>query len=114
MTRRKWFMALTTSAVALGLVVLPALADELIGRIVKVDVAGKKVVVLEKGTDKEINVTVTDTTEWITPKGSRIVDLEKIQQIAEKSKKGIAVEITHDKGVASKIKTAAKKKDGPR
>ena len=112
--RRTLLMSLTAAVVALGLVVGSAIADELFGVITKVDPAAKKLTVEEKGTDKEIEVTTNDDTEWVTPKGSSKIDLEKvaknIEKAKEKGRKGIGVVVTHEKGVASKITIAAKKK----
>lgn len=108
--RRPLLLMASTLAVALAVALTPALADELTGRITKVDIEGKKVVVTESGTDKEVDVTVNDSTILATPKKDRKVDLEKLQGRVEKSKKGISVEVTHDKGVASKIKLMTKKK----
>ena len=112
--RRTLLMSLTAAVVALGLVVGSAIADELFGVITKVDPASKKLTVEEKGTDKEIEVTTNDDTEWVTPKGSSKIDLEKvaknIEKAKEKGRKGIGVVVTHEKGVASKITIAAKKK----
>jgi hypothetical protein len=109
--RRTFLMALTSAAVALALVVVPALADELMGRITKVDVDAKKIVVTEKDSDKEVNVTITDDTVIETRKGEQKVDLEKLQKGVEKSEgRGFPVVVTHEKGVASKIKFAFQKK----
>jgi len=112
MTSRRTFLStLACAAVALTVVIGPALADELIGRITSVNVDAKTLVVTEKGTDKEVEVTVNDDTIFVTPKGDeRKIDLEKLQKGVEKSKKGMRVEVTHEKGVASKIKAAAKAK----
>ena len=111
--RRKFLMAFTTSFVALTLVVGSAFADELLGVLTKVDVEGKKVTVVEKDTDKEVLVTVTEDTEWVTKKGTSKIDLEKVSKNVEKAKdagkKGITVTVTHEKGVASKIAPAQKK-----
>jgi len=109
-TRRTFLLALTCTAVALGLVVGPALADELIGRITKVDVDAKKIIVTEKDTDKEVEVTINDDTIVVTPKGERKVDLEKLRKGVEKAKKGFPVVVTHENRVASKIKYAFRKK----
>jgi len=113
--RRTFLLALTSGLVALVMIVAPVIADELFGVITKVDVAGKTVTVVEKGSDKEIVVTTTDDTDWITPKGSRKIDLEKLDTYVKKQqdegKKGIRVQVTHEKGVASKIAVAAKKKE---
>ncbi len=70
----------------------------------------KKLKVTEKDTDKEIEVTVTDATEYETKKGKSKIDLEKIKKNLEKNTKGINVQITHEKGVASTIKQVQKKK----
>ena len=99
--------------VALSVLVVPVLADELIGRITAVNIDAKKLTVKEKGTDKDIEVIVND--ETVVEKGKSKagkVNLEKMQKAVEKAKDGIPVEITHDKGTASKIvyKNAGKKK----
>jgi len=112
--RRTFLLMLTTSFVALGLIVGSTLADELIGVITKVDVEGKKITVVEKGSDKEVEVTITGDTEVVTKKGSNPVDLAKLAKGVEKAKekgnKGIQVKVEHDKSVASKIHYAARKK----
>ncbi len=112
--RRTFLLSLTTVAVALAVIVGPAIADELMGTITKVDASAKKLTVVEKGTDKEVEVTVNDDTEWVTPKGSSKLDLEKVEKNLTKQKdagkKGINVTVTHEKAVASKITVAAKKK----
>jgi hypothetical protein len=115
--RRKFFLVLTTSFVAFGLIAGSAVADELLGVLTKVDAEAKKVTVIEKGTDKEIVVTVNDETEWVTKKGTAKFDFAKVTKQVEKSQgkgnKGINVKVDHEKGVASKIAPvyAAKKKD---
>ena len=112
--RRKFLTALTTSFVALTLVVGSAFADELLGVLTKVDIEAKKVTVVEKDTDKEVLVTVTDETEWVTKKATTKIDLEKVSKNVEKAKekgaKGINVSVTHEKGVASKIEPKFQKK----
>jgi hypothetical protein len=113
--RRSFLFMLLPAVVALAVVVAPAIADELLGVLTKVDVAAKKVTVVEKGTDKEVEVTVTDDTEYVTKKGSSKIDLEKVAKGIEKAKSkgaaGIPVKVTHEKAVASKIEQVAKKKD---
>ena len=112
MNRRGWFRIVACCVATLAVLVVPALADELIGRITAVNVDAKKLTVIEKGTDKQIDVTVTDETIVEKPKGkSGKINLEKMQKAVEKSKNGLHVEITHDKAVASKIvqKPAPKK-----
>jgi hypothetical protein len=112
--RRKFLLTLTTGFVALAVVVGSALADELLGVLTKVDADAKKVTVVEKDTDKEVIVTITDDTEYVTPKGANKIDLAKVsaqvEKAKEKGRKGINVTVTHEKGVASKITPAAKKK----
>ena len=100
-----------------GLVVVgTVIADELLGVITKVDVEGKKITVIEKDTDKEIEVKITDETEAVAKKkvmrASLVkVDLEKLEttfkKYEEQGKKGISVKVTHEKGVASKIEYPA-------
>jgi len=110
--RREFLLMLTAGVVALAVIAAPVIADELLGVLIKVDVEGKKVTVLEKGTDKEIVVKINDDTEYITGKGSSKVDLEKlakgIEKAKEKGKQGIRAKITHEKGVASKIEATKK------
>ena len=93
--------------VALVLVVGSVLADELLGTIIKVDADAKVLIVVQKDTDKEIKVKVTDKTEQVTKKGTRKLDLEKLEKCLEKAQgrreEGIQAKITHEKGVASKI-----------
>jgi hypothetical protein len=108
--RRKFLLMLTTGIVAMGFVVASVIADELIGVITKVDVEGKKITVEEKGTEKQVELKITDETEQVSQKGTAKVDLEKLAGYLKKvqeeqQKKGITVKVTHDKGVASKIET---------
>ena len=117
MNRRTFLMTLSAGLVAMAVIVAPVIADELFGAITKVDQDAKKLTVAEKGTDKEIEVTTTDDTEWETPKGTSKLDLEKLAKNVAKQqdagKKGVFAKITHEKGVASKITVAAKKKAAP-
>lgn len=108
--RRKFLLMLTAGVVAMGFVVASVVADELLGVITKVDVDGKKITVEEKGTEKAIEIKVTDETEHITSKGSAKIDLEKLEGYLKKvqndqGKKGITAKVTYEKGVASKIET---------
>jgi ABC-type sugar transport system substrate-binding protein len=111
--RRRFLLTLSAAFVGMGLVVASVLADELFGVITKVNADAKKITVVEKDTDKEIEVTITDETEYVTKKGSGKVDFEKLEKGIEKAKdkgaKGINVKITHEKNVASKIETQKKK-----
>ena len=113
-SRRGLLLSLMTGVVALSFVAASVFADELFGVITKVDADAKKITVVEKGTDKEIDVKITDDTEVVTKKGTVKVDFEKIEKGIEKAKekgrKGIPAKITHEKGVASKITFERKKK----
>src|SRR6516162_7033384 len=95
--RRKFLLTATAGVVAMGFVVASVIADELLGVITKVDIDGKKLTVEEKDTDKEIEISVNDDTEVVTKKGSRKVDLEKLEKGVKKAqdagKKGISVKI---------------------
>ena len=112
--RRKFLLTMTTAFVGMSLVVASVLADELIGFITKADADAKKITVLEKETEKEHQIKITDDTEYVAGKGTGKVDFEKLEKGIEKSKdrgaKGISVKITHEKGVASKIVVERKKK----
>ena len=118
MRNRLLFRAIACGVAALAVLVAPVLADELIGRITAVNIADKKLTVKEKGTDKDVDVTVNDETVVEKGKGKTgKVNLEKMKQRVEKSKDGIPVEITHDKGIASKIVykgAPPKKPDAPK
>ena len=104
----------TAALVGMGLVVASVVADELFGVITKVDADAKKITVVEKDTDKEIEVKITDETEYVAGKGAGKVDFEKlekgIERAKEKGRKGISVKITHEKAVASKIVVERRKK----
>jgi hypothetical protein len=111
--RRKFVLTLAAAVAGMGLVVASVIADELLGVLSKVDVEGKKITVVEKGTDKEIEIKITDDTETVTKKGAVKVDLEKLAKNVEKAAdagKKVNVKVTHEKGVASKIEIQRKKK----
>jgi hypothetical protein len=104
--RRKFLLTLTAGVVAMGFVVASVIADELIGALTKVDVDGKKITVVEKDTDKEVVLKITDETEQVSKKGNTKVDLEKLESYVKKAEdagKKLQVTVTHEKGVASKI-----------
>ena len=113
--RRSFLLSMVAVAVALAVVVGPALADELFGVITKVDIEKKTLTVLPKDADKEIEVTVTNETKVVTKKGAIPIDLEKLSKrvegAKEKGAKGASVKIEHEKAVASKIEYVAKKKN---
>jgi hypothetical protein len=112
--RREFLLTLTAGVVALAVVITPVIAEELLGVITKVDVEGKKLTVEEKESEKEVQIKVTDDTEYVTGKGTSKIDLEKLSKNIEKAKdagkKGVFAKITHEKNVASKISVAGKKK----
>ncbi len=111
--RRAFLLKLAAGFVGLALVVAPAIAEELLGVITKIDVEGKKLTVIQNDTDKEVEITVTDKTEQISKKGNNPVDLEKLSGFLKKVQdgggKGLAAKIEHEKGVASKLQISRKK-----
>jgi hypothetical protein len=93
---------------ALFTVVLPALADELIGTIKSVDVDAKKFVVTPKDGGDAVEVTSDEKTTYENAKGKVFKNF-----MLSRLKEGGKVEVTHEKGVASKVvlqKGAYKKK----
>ncbi len=94
-TRRTWIRSLTAGLVAVAVLVVPAIAAELMGTVKSVDADGMKMVVMEKKTDKEVEVTIKATTVIENAKGKRFM-LEKVKADSK-------VEITHEGGVASKV-----------
>jgi hypothetical protein len=112
--RREFVLGLTAAFVALAVIITPVIAEELLGVITKVDIAGKKLTVVEKDSDKEVTVTTTDDTENVSYKGETgKLDLDQLSKRVAKAqdagKKGVNAKITHEKGVASKIEPAKKK-----
>ncbi len=96
-----------------GLMVLlvtgTALAAELIGTVAEVDTDARKIVVVSKKGGERVEVTITDETEWVNPKGKTIkkYDLSKLKEREGKAR----VKVEHENKVASKITfTPAKKK----
>jgi hypothetical protein len=113
-SRRSFLIKLAAGFAVMGLVVGTVIADELLGVISKVDVEGKKITVIEKDTDKEIELKITDETKQVTKKGEFPVDLEKLEKGVKKQidngKKGITAKIWHEKHVATKIQAVFQKK----
>lgn len=115
---RKLLLIFTACCAAMCFVVASVLADELLGVLTKVDVEGKKLTVVEKDSEKEVEIKVTDETVY-PKKGQNKLDLEKLESLVKKQSdagKKVNVKVTHDKNVASKIefqkrKGGAKKKD---
>lgn len=111
MTRRRVFLRTAICAfAALAVVAVPAIADELIGKIIKVDIDQKILTVTPKDGGDDVKVTTNDETIYETPKKEGKIDLGKVSKALEKNKNGINVVITHEKAVASRIKVQAKKK----
>jgi len=107
LTRRSLILGLTSGMIALSVMVLPALAAELLGTVKSVDADASKFVVTADG--KDVEVTVNDTTTYENAKGkvNKKFSLKRLNT-------GGQVEVTHENGVASKVvlkKGAAKKKD---
>jgi len=111
--RRGFLLTAVMGVVAMALVVGTVIADELLGALSKVDAEGKTITVVEKDTDKEVVVKITDDTVQVTKKGEVKVDLEKLSKglkKAEDAGKKVNLKVTHEKGVASKIEFQKKKK----
>jgi hypothetical protein len=109
-SRRTFLMPLSCAAVALGVVVLPALAEDLFGRITAVDVPAKKVTVDPKGEEKDVVVTVKDDTVIEAGKKGeeRKLSLDELKADVEKSERGLFGVVTHEDNAASKIRVFGK------
>jgi hypothetical protein len=97
--RRSWLLALSSGCVALAVLVVPALAAEVRGRVRAVNPDARKVVVTEQGTAQDVELRITDATVFELPGGGtpkRPLDLSRLR-------KGALVVVTHEGGVASKI-----------
>jgi hypothetical protein len=113
-TRRTSLMALACAGVALGILVLPALAAELAGRIVAVDVTNNLITVLRKGAPERSVFKVDKNTVIEFGKGEeRPLDLEKLKKRVEDSEKGVPAVVTYEDRTASKIRLGLRK-DGDR
>ena len=84
--RRKFLLTLTAAFLGMALVVASVIADELLGVITKADPDAKKITVVEKDTDKEIEIKITDDTEYVAGKNTGKVDFEKLEKGIEKAK----------------------------
>lgn len=109
--RRFRLLGLITASVALLVVVVPAIADELFGTVKTVLPDENKIIVTAKGSGEDVEVTITDKTEWITAKGEvrKKFDLAKFKEKAEGKAR---VKVEHDAGKASKITLGVGKKKG--
>ncbi len=108
-TRRSVILKCSMVLLAVFAIVLPVLADELIGTIKSVNADANKFVVTSNADNKDVEVKVNDSTVYETPKGKT---LKKFS--LERLNTGGTVEVTHDNGTASKVvlkKGAVKKKD---
>jgi hypothetical protein len=90
--------------VSVSLAAGAASAGELLGKVKSVDVDGKKVVVTEKDTAKDVEVAINSSTTWVNSKGKspKKFDLGRL-------KAGSTVEVALDGAVASKVSIKAKK-----
>ncbi len=112
--RRNFLRTLALGLVALSVVVAPAIADELIGVITKVDVSAKKITVLEKGTDKRGRGHDHRRHRVRHPEEDRQGQpREASEERHEANRRGqegrSRAKVTHDKGVASSISVVGKK-----
>ena len=107
-TRRAAILKTAMALLAGLVVVLPGLADELIGTVKSVDPAARKLVVTSNADNKDIDLITTRATVYENSKGKAFPKFS-----LERLNPGGTVEVTHEKGVASKIvlkKGAFKKK----
>ncbi len=96
---RNWKQLILTSFTTLLVCAAPILADQLLGTVQEVDVAGNKIVVQPKGKgEKNVVVTVSDSTIYESAKG-KVMKKSPL----EKLKKGVVLEIEHTDAKASKI-----------
>jgi hypothetical protein len=99
----------TAMALLAGLaVVVPVVADDLLATVKSVDPAARKFVVTSNADYKDLEISITSATHFEGPKGKALPKFT-----LERLNPGGTVEITHVKGVASKIilrKGAFKKK----
>src|SRR5262249_39319539 len=83
-SRRGFLFKLAAGFAAMALVVVGTVgAAELLGAITKVDVEGKKITVVEKGSDKEIDLKITDESKEVRKGEEESVDLEKLEKREE-------------------------------
>ena len=107
-TLRRFLIPAVAGFLALNLATAGASADELLGKVKSVDAAAKKIVVTERSTDKDTEVSIDAGTSWVKEKkgkASKKFDLAKL-------KVGSTVEVTRAGSFATKvlIKEGKKKK----
>ena len=78
-TRRSMMTAVIAAFASLALTLGAAFAAELLGTVKSVDVDAKKVVVTEKDTDKDIDVTIKDDTRVGVGQGEEVRELRPRQ-----------------------------------
>ena len=105
---RKILIPTFAGFVALALTTSVASAEEFLGKVKSVDVAGKKMVVTETSTNKDAELSVGGSTAWVKEKKGKVskkFDLSKL-------KVGSTVEVTREGSLASRvmIKEGKKKK----
>jgi Domain of unknown function (DUF5666) len=107
MSRRSFVLGLASVSVALCVLVVPVLAAELMGTIKSVDADNDSFVVTSDA-GKDVTVKVNSSTVFETAKG------KEVKKALDRLATGGSVEVTHEKGVASKVilkKGAIKKKE---
>jgi hypothetical protein len=108
-TRRSVILRLSVALLAVFALVLPVLAEELIGTIKSVNADANKFVVTSNADNKDVEVKVNDATVYESAKGKAMKKFS-----LDRLNTGGTVEVTHDNGLASKVvlkKGAVKKKD---
>ena len=83
----------------MALAVGQASADDLVGKVKSVDATAKKVVVTDKATDKDTEVSIGAGTTWMKEKKGKIAKKFDLANL----KVGSTVEVTRDGAVASKV-----------
>jgi len=109
LTRRSVILKSSMALLAVFALVLPVLADELIGTIKSVNADSNKFVVTSSADNKDVEVKVNDSTVYENAKGKAVKKFA-----LDRLNTGGQVEVTHDNGTASKVilkKGATKKKD---
>jgi hypothetical protein len=107
MSRRSFVLGLASLSVAVCVLVVPVLAAELMGTIKSID-ADNESFVVTSDSGKDVTVKTNSSTVFENAKG------KEVKKSLDRMATGGTVEVTHEKGVASKVilkKGAVKKKD---
>lgn len=112
--RRTLARILPPFVVAAGVLSAPVIAEELRGLLTQVDIEKKTVTItIEDGS--EVVVSVRPDTQYVTPKGTASLELEKmvksLERAQSKGRKGFGVLVIHEESVASQIKVEARKRE---